>query len=117
MNIAIAMFLGRHFQKTSLVVLPVLALVSFTGFVSFFILLALFLINFFSSKNLIISNIIFYVISNLGCWLFWYPITVKGFAVCYLSALPFAFMAIVISGIVNYLLEFVYQKNVIKALH
>jgi hypothetical protein len=35
------------------------------------------------------SSILFFVISNLGTWLFFYPRTVEGLVACYVAAIPF----------------------------
>lgn len=35
------------------------------------------------------ATLIFFVISNFGVWLAWYPRTIEGMANCYMMALPF----------------------------
>ena len=35
------------------------------------------------------SALVFFVISNFGVWLAWYPHTLEGFMSCYIKALPF----------------------------
>ncbi|KJJ85689.1 conserved hypothetical protein, membrane [Candidatus Omnitrophus magneticus] len=44
-------------------------------------------------KNILLSSImaslLFFVVTNFGVWLFWYPNTLQGFLNCYIKALPF----------------------------
>lgn len=37
----------------------------------------------------VFSALVFFVISNFGVWLAWYPRTADGFVSCYINALPF----------------------------
>lgn len=37
----------------------------------------------------ICSALLFFVITNFGVWLAWYPKTLEGFYACYMNALPF----------------------------
>ena len=37
----------------------------------------------------VLSSILFFVISNFGVWLVWYPMTPAGLVDCYVKALPF----------------------------
>ena len=37
----------------------------------------------------VLSSLFFYVITNFGVWLAWYPHTTAGFVDCYVKALPF----------------------------
>ena len=37
----------------------------------------------------VLSGTLFFVISNFGVWLAWYPHTWQGFADCYIRAIPF----------------------------
>ena len=37
----------------------------------------------------VFSALLFFVISNLGVWLVWYPNTLSGLASCYIKAIPF----------------------------
>ena len=37
----------------------------------------------------VFSALIFFVISNLGVWIAWYPHTWEGFTTCYIKAVPF----------------------------
>lgn len=35
------------------------------------------------------ASFLFFLISNFGVWLFWYPATIQGLIACYLLAVPF----------------------------
>ncbi|MBF0215426.1 MAG: hypothetical protein HQL30_00365 [Candidatus Omnitrophica bacterium] len=37
----------------------------------------------------IMSAVIFFIISNFGVWLVWYPLSIEGFVTCYVKAIPF----------------------------
>lgn len=37
----------------------------------------------------LLSSVIFFIISNIGSWLVFYPRTVTGFTACYIAAIPF----------------------------
>ncbi|MDD3088429.1 MAG: hypothetical protein PHT95_00590 [Candidatus Omnitrophica bacterium] len=37
----------------------------------------------------VVSSVLFYVITNFGVWMAWYPRTFDGMAQCYINALPF----------------------------
>jgi len=40
-------------------------------------------------KSILISSVVFFIISNFGVWLIGYPKTVSGFVMCYTAAIPF----------------------------
>ena len=37
----------------------------------------------------IVSAVLFFVVSNLGVWLVWYPMTFEGLILCFVKAMPF----------------------------
>lgn len=37
----------------------------------------------------VLSSLVFFVITNFGVWLAWYPMTAQGLTDCYIKALPF----------------------------
>jgi len=37
----------------------------------------------------VFSALVFFIITNFGVWLAWYPHTTEGFIMCYIKALPF----------------------------
>lgn len=39
--------------------------------------------------TVLISSILFFVISNLGVWLLYYPLSIEGFITCFTLAVPF----------------------------
>ena len=40
-------------------------------------------------KSILISSLIFFVVSNFGVWIIGYPKTLEGFITCYIAAIPF----------------------------
>lgn len=65
-------------------------LYTYAGFLGYFILGKL------AHKNrqrqmmlLPMASLLFFLISNFGVWLSWYPPTLEGFVKCYVNALPF----------------------------
>ena len=40
-------------------------------------------------KSILISSLIFFVVSNFGVWIIGYPKTFEGFITCYIAAIPF----------------------------
>lgn len=107
MTIALSMFCGKN--KFS-ILLPIVAGLLFWNDVSPFIIFSYILIYYFTNKSLIKSNLIFYLITNYGCWLFWYPLTAEGFLKCYLLALPFLVRAYLISFMCLKTMEICYEK-------
>ena len=65
------------------------------------------------AKNILISSSLFFIITNLGVWLSWYPITIEGFLLCYTMAIPFFVNSILGDLFFSYLLKysFVYSEN------
>ena len=65
------------------------------------------------------AAMVFYMLSNFGMWLGYYPQTVDGLLLCYLNGLPYlaksllgdAFYAIIIFGAFQYYLSFEAQQN------
>lgn len=46
------------------------------------------------NSHIIISNMLFWIVTNYICWLDWYPRTLDGFIQCYFLAIPFFFSAL-----------------------
>ena len=40
-------------------------------------------------KSILLSSLIFFIVTNFGVWLIGYPNTLKGFLACYVAAIPF----------------------------
>ena len=109
MNIAIAMFCGKH--KFSLLFPMAIGLIMWTGALTPFMLLSFFIIYKIANRSIFLANGIFYLVTNFGCWLLMYPLTFEGFINCYWLAIPFAFRALAVSWILNTLLEKAYNTR------
>ena len=107
MNIALAMFCGKN--KLTLII-PFLLGLLFWCEVMPFMIIAFILIYKYTKTSVLLSNLIFYLLSNLGCYWFWYAHSIKGFLHCYALALPFLLKAIAITYIWTFVLNFVYEK-------
>tara|TARA_B100000900_G_scaffold23721_1_gene18482 strand:+ start:2284 stop:2775 length:492 start_codon:yes stop_codon:yes gene_type:complete len=57
-------------------------------------------------KNVFISSLIFFIITNFGVWLGGYPKTIEGFLLCYTMAIPFFLNSILGDFFFSYLLKF-----------
>ena len=100
---AIAIFAGVKFNNIKIAyAIPIsIMLISdlFIGFysISLFVYLAFILIITYSSfikkysiKNIILSSVIFFIITNFGVWLMGgYPKSIEGLLLCYTMAIPF----------------------------
>ena len=100
---AIAIFAGVKFNNIKIAyAIPIsIMLISdlFIGFysISLFVYLAFILIITYSSfnkkysiKNIILSSVMFFIITNFGVWLMGgYPKSVEGLVLCYTMAIPF----------------------------
>ena len=40
-------------------------------------------------QTVLLSSIVFFVVSNLGVWVLYYPLTLEGFMTCFTLAIPF----------------------------
>ena len=40
-------------------------------------------------KSILLSSLIFFIVTNFGVWLIGYPNTLEGFVACYIAAIPF----------------------------
>ena len=104
--LAIALFAGVYLKRSQAVLLPLaLMMVSdiFLGLhpMLFFtwgsvVLIALIGVQIRknnSSRNVFIgalaSAVLFFIVTNFGAWLAYYPLTWKGFVACYVLAVPF----------------------------
>ncbi len=104
--IALALFGGATLNRKTAVILPVAILAAtdlilglhstmpYTwGSVILIAALGRFLSERKSFKNIalhsMIASVIFFIITNLGCWLTMYPLNWAGFAECFIAAIPF----------------------------
>ena len=72
-------------------------------------------------KSVLISSIVFFIISNFGVWLIGYPKTVSGIVMCYTAAIPFFINTILGDLFYSFLLKFTLNTslklNIIKTNH
>jgi len=72
-------------------------------------------------KSILISSVVFFIISNFGVWIIGYPKTVNGIIMCYTAAIPFFVNTILgdlfYSFILNYTFNISLKLNIIKTNH
>lgn len=98
----IALFAAAKFQNKFIVVLLPLVCLFMTdlilgfGWINLFVYGAFGLISlmgFMSKKvklqTVLLSSVVFFVVSNLGVWLLYYPLTIQGLTSCFTLAIPF----------------------------
>ena len=129
---AIALFSGAYLKKKEAYYIPLAIyilsdLIIGVHKISFFTWAAIILIAYIGTllKNkrktalnvglfTFISALIFFVVTNFGVWVLWYPHSLLGFAECYFYALPFfkvslaanLFYAIVLFGVYDFFLRY-----------
>jgi len=108
MTIAISMICGKH--RYGFIIPFILGLVLWVGAVTPFMILAYYLIYKYCQRSALKANVVFYFITNLGCWMIWYPHTFQSFVACYELALPFAIRSLVLTYIYVYLMDFVIER-------
>ena len=99
---AMSLFAGAYFSRKHLAYLvPILAMVVsdlFLGFytISIFVYLSFALITWFGQRKnrvtpklVLLGSVSFFMISNFGVWLLYYPKTIDGFLSCFTLAIPF----------------------------
>ena len=99
---AMSLFAGTYFTRKQLAfILPLLAMLIsdlFLGFytISIFVYLSLAVItwmgqqkNRVTPKLVLLGSVLFFLISNLGVWLLYYPKTIDGLVTCFVLAIPF----------------------------
>ena len=62
-------------------------------------------------KNVFISSLIFFIITNFGVWLGGYPKTIEGFLLCYTMAIPFFINSILGDLFFSYLLKYSFRYS------
>ena len=127
---ALALFSGVTFSNRLLGMLIPLAATAisdlYLGFysISIWVYFAFILINLLGSfvktvnlKNILLSSVIFFIVTNFGVWLLGYPKTIEGFVLCYTLAIPFFAYSIAgdlfFSYVLKYSFNFVEQKWII----
>ena len=99
---AIALFGGIYLSnKTLSYLLPIIIMLLsdiFLGFssISLFVYFSFIIISYIGIKskkpsilNIVLSSIVFFIVSNFGVWILGYPKTWGGFIKCYTVAIPF----------------------------
>ena len=98
---AMSLFAGAYFTRKQLAfIVPLLAMLIsdlFLGFytISIFVYISFALItwmgqqqNKVTPKLVLLGSVLFFVISNLGVWLLYYPKTIEGLLTCFTLAIP-----------------------------
>ena len=99
---AMSLFAGAYFTRKQLAfIVPLLAMLIsdlFLGFytISIFVYLSFAVItwmgqqrNRVTPKLVLLGSVLFFLISNLGVWLLYYPKTIDGLVTCFTLAIPF----------------------------
>lgn len=99
---ALALFSGVSFRnKLFSIIVPIIAMIlsdMVLGFstislwvYSAFILITMFawLVKELKWTSVLISSLIFFIVSNFGVWVLSYPHTIEGLITCYIMAIPF----------------------------
>lgn len=124
---AVALFSGVCFtNKKYAFIIPMAAMLLsdlILGFssISLFVYAAFILVGYIgiaskkmSVKTILLSSISFFIITNFGVWLSWYPKSLNGLLECYTLAIPFFRNSLigdfVFSGVLYYGFEFVSRK-------
>jgi len=72
-------------------------------------------------KSILISSVVFFIISNFGVWLIGYPKTVSGFVMYYTAAIPFFINTILGDLFYSFLLKYTFNTslklNITKTNH
>lgn len=99
---AVALFAGTQFSKKHWAILmPLLAMLFTDLFLGFSLITPIVYLAFIGITSLgfvlkkmnlgsvLLSSLLFFVVTNLGVWLLHYPLTPTGFASCFTLAIPF----------------------------
>ena len=131
---AIALFSAINFNNNLLkFFIPLISLIVFDVIVGFsliniFVYLSFIVIvlvgNHFKKiklKSILISSVVFFIISNFGVWIIGYPKTVNGIIMCYTAAIPFFVNTILGDLFYSFLLKYTFnislKLNIIKTNH
>jgi len=127
---SIALFSGFHFANKRLALfVPLIAMFIsdlFIGvhslmpviYLSFLLISILsFYIKSLSISNVVLASILFFVMSNLGVWYFYYPLTWAGLTSCFVLAIPFFVNALAGDFFYTSVLQFSFKKVKTYALY
>jgi len=127
---SIALFSGFHFANKRLALfVPLIAMFISDLFIGVHSLMPVIYLSFllisilsFYMKSLSISNVVlastlFFVMSNLGVWYFYYPLTRAGLTSCFVLAIPFFVNALAGDLFYTSVLQFSFKKVKTYALN
>jgi len=127
---SIALFSGFHFANKRLALfVPLIAMFIsdlFIGVHSFmpviylsFLLISIlsFYMKSLSISNVVLASTLFFVMSNLGVWYFYYPLTWAGLTSCFVLAIPFFVNALAGDLFYTSVLQFSFKKVKTYALN
>lgn len=127
---SIALFSGFHFANKRLALfVPLIAMFISDLFIGVHSLMPVIYLSFllisilsFYMKSLSISNVVlastlFFVMSNLGVWYFYYPLTWVGLTSCFVLAIPFFVNALAGDLFYTSVLQFSFKKVKTYALN
>jgi hypothetical protein len=116
---AMSLFAGAYFTRKQLAFLvPLLAMILsdfFLGFhvISIFVYMAFAFITLLgqrsgkvSPKLVLLGSISFFIISNMGVWLLYYPLTMEGLITCFTLAVPFFATSLLGDAVYSVVLSF-----------
>jgi hypothetical protein len=99
---SLALFSGLMFQKRWLsIIVPLSAMILSDmilgiGMISMWVYAAFMLVtisgwflNKMNAKSILVSSMVFFIVSNFGVWILEYPHTIGGLFMCYTMAIPF----------------------------
>ena len=105
---AVALFAGTHFsRKHWAILMPILAMSVTDVFLGFSMITPIVYLAFVGVTTLgfvlkkmnigtvLLSSLLFFVVTNLGVWFLYYPLTPEGLMTCFTLALPFFGYAVV----------------------
>ncbi|MFL2616769.1 MAG: DUF6580 family putative transport protein [Flavobacteriaceae bacterium] len=131
---AIALFSAINFNNNFLkFFIPLISLIIFDIIIGFSIINIFVYVSFIvivlvgnhfkkiKLKSILISSVVFFIISNFGVWLIGYPKTVNGIIMCYTAAIPFFINTILGDLFYSFLLKYTFnislKLNIIKTNH
>ena len=116
---AMSLFAGAYFTRKQFAFLvPFLAMILsdlFLGFhtISVFVYIAFAFITLLgqrcgkvSPKLVLLGSLSFFIISNMGVWLLYYPLTMDGLATCFTLAVPFFAISLLGDAVYSIVLAF-----------
>lgn len=105
---AVALFAGTHFsRKHWAILMPILAMLVTDVFLGFSMITPIvylafvgvtalgFVLKKMNIGTVLLSSLLFFVVTNLGVWFLYYPLTPEGLKTCFTLALPFFGYAVV----------------------